>query len=70
MDEDGDEIHEAAQPEGAADWLDIDVFGNALDNIEKTAMFLSNSKDSYRWKWATTALTNALYGFMICPCAG
>lgn len=48
------------------DWLDIDVLGNALDNLEKTVMFLSNSKDSYRWKWATTALTNALYGFMIC----
>jgi len=47
-------------------YLDINEYTNALDYLSKTKEFLHKFDDPLRWKWCTIALTNALYGFMIC----
>lgn len=51
-------------------YLDIDEFTNSLDYLKKAALFLENFDDSFRWKWATNCLTNALYGLSISVLTG
>lgn len=46
-------------------YMDIDCLSNAIDNLKKAEHFLLNTDDPFRWKWASIALSGALYGFMI-----
>ena len=50
--------------------LDINIFTNALDLLEKGGLFLSMKSDAFRWKWLAICLTDAVYGFMIAALAG
>ncbi len=52
------------------EYLKIDGFSNAVDNLEKSCYFMAQSDDPYRWKWIAICLTDALYGFMICALEG
>ena len=54
----------------AEEYLKIDGFGNAVDNLEKCHHFIAQLDDPYRWKWIAICLTDALYGFMICALVG
>lgn len=46
-------------------YMNIDCLSNAIDNLKKAEQFLLNTDDPFRWKWASIALSSALYGFMI-----
>jgi hypothetical protein len=48
----------------------LDELGNALDSLEMCRHFLDDLPDPYRWKWATIALHNAIYGFAVCAVRG
>jgi hypothetical protein len=51
-------------------WLRLNGLENAIDNLEMTARFLESIESEKKWKWATIAIHQALYGFAICAVSG
>jgi hypothetical protein len=51
------------------DYFEIDEIDNLIDNLEMIAHFLEVSIP-YKWKWATIALHQALYGALISTLQG
>jgi len=47
-------------------WLRLDQLENAIDSLEMVRHFLISLHGHIRWKWATIALHQALYGFAVC----
>jgi hypothetical protein len=47
-------------------WIRTDELDDALDNLEMVAFFLEALPPQRKWKWASIALHQALYGFAIC----
>lgn len=58
-------------PEGPPEgWISVDELSNALDSLEMSAHFIETLSDPYRWKWASIALHQAIYGLAICAVRG
>jgi hypothetical protein len=61
---------EESNASGKESWLRINERENAIDFLEKAALFLGRGDDSNQWKWVVISLFNALYGFLICAIQG